>query len=915
MLADIQASTAAGSLQATSDPNFLQFTFTNTGNQIRRFPTLRLDFNITDKHHLEAIGNYQDFASTADFLNGADSAFPAPVPQIVGSQGSNRISGSFALRSQLTPRIVNEARFGKNGSTVLFFPEPNRGSFEPFGFVAPLLSSVTGLTDSFSANTRFPSRRNAPVTQFYDNLSWSTGRHNLNFGGSFNRTTFFSQSTGNGIIPSIVFGLPTTDPASNAFSSATLPGADATQIAAARTIYATLVGKITSVNFSAALDEIAKTYSVDNPFAIQRNSVNGFGFFFQDYFKVKPNLSINWGLRWEAGLAPRHDNEVYTRPTFEGLFGVSGPGNLFNPGTTGQGASVLLPVTKDTRPFADDLNNFGPSLGIAWSPNFDNSWLKRMFGEGDKTVIRAAYAISYVTGGFADFTGIWGNNPGLFSPVSQLAGREFAAGSLLLRNPQPAFILPTRSFPRATRVGESINDYDPNLRTPYVQSWSFGIQREITRDTAIEFRYLGNHGTKLGRNLNLNEVNIFENGFLDEFIAAQRNLQIFQAANPNCGTPGNPACSFRNAGLPGQVALPIFQASFGSATSANFQSATFIEQLRQGRAGASAVTLGNQTTSTTFQANRIAAGLAANFFIVNPNVMGANSTLQTNGGDSTYNSLQIEVRRRLSQGLLLNGSYVWSHAITNNLAFGTNQPFTLRNLNMNKGESPFDLRHAFKVSYVYDLPFGSGQRFDVSGAGGVISSIISGWQTDGIIRWQTGRMFLLTSGRQTVNASDGGVILVGMDAKELQREIKIRKLPGNSLLGNVFFLPDDIIENSLRAFGLRPGAPSGRYIAPPTTPGVFGSRIFLRGPNFFRADLSLLKKHRITERVNAEFRAEFLNAFNNPNFLIGGSPAVEGATVAVNALTFGQTGFGYFDQSTTDDPGGRLVQLVFRINF
>src|SRR6185503_10592922 len=299
-------------------------------------------------------------------------------------------------------------------------------------------------------------------------------------------------------------------------------------------------------------------------------------------------------------------------------------------------------------------------------------------------------------------------------------------------------------------------------------------------------------------------------------------------------------------------------------------------------------------------------------FIVNPSVLGAQAQLSTNGGSSTFNSMQVELRKRLSSGLLIQGSYVWSHSLANPSLHGVH---TLRSDTMDKGASAFDLRHAFKVNYIYELPIGPGHKFDFRGPGGVVGKVLEGWQTDGIIRWQSGRACGLNSGRGTVNQFESGVELVGMDAKGLQDLIKIRKDPLASTRGTVFWLPDDVIDNTLKAFGLRPGTPTGRYIAPPSTPGKFGSFIYLQGPSFFRADLSLVKKTRITERTNVEFRAEFLDAFNNINFLVGGSSAVEGPTLTANSLTFGQTNVAYQDTSTTNDPGGRLIQFVLRFNF
>jgi hypothetical protein len=914
ILADIRTSTGKGSLRAATDPNLQLFTFTNTGGQVRRFPTARFDFIVTNNHKIEAIYNYQDFASKVDFLNGRDPSFPDPAPQIIGSQGSDRFSFSSALRSTLTPSIVNEARFGLTGGTVVFFPETSAGSFSVFNGIAPQFPLT--LTNPYSGVTN--SRRNAPVFQFTDNLSWTIGRHNLNFGGSYNKTQFYQEQSSN-LVPTTTFGVETTDPANGAiFTAANFPGASNDQLNNARAIYALLTGRINRVNFNARLDEIDKTYSLTN-FATERHSTDGFGFYFQDYFKFRTNLSINYGLRWEAVRAPRNTNEVYVRPTFEGLFGVSGAGNIFRPGTLTGSATTYVPVTKDTKPYDDDLNNFAPSLGIAWSPKFSNSLLKRVFGEDNKTVLRGAYSISYVTGGFADFNGIWNNNPGLLRFAGLRPGIEFTAGSLLLRNGIPALPNPgAPTFPLAAQPGIGAFDFDPNLTSPYVQSWTFGIQRELTKNMVFEARYVANHSIGLGRNNNLNEVNIFGNGFLEEFRAAQNNLAIFRGANPLCGTAGNPACSFRNNGLPGQVGLPIFEASFGTAVS-NFSSTAFTSPMVQGQAGAVANALSNSTANLAFQTNRVAAGFAPNLFLVNPAVLGANNTLQTDGGSSTYQSAQFELRRRFSNGLLLQGSYVFSKALANVNSFGA-QPHSIRTPGLDKGPSSFDLRHAFKVNYIYELPFGAGRKFDYRGPAGVIGKVIEGWQTDGIIRWQSGRVFPLVSGRATVNQFDSGVNLVGMSAKDLQKMLKINKDPAAATRGSVFWLPDDVIQNSLIAFGLRPGTPTGRFIAPASTPGQFGSFIYLYGPSFFRADLSLVKKTRISEKSDVEFRVEFLNAFNHTNFLIGNVGAgdisnTDANTVNVGTLTFGQTTHAYRDVSTTNDPGGRLLQMVLRINF
>src|SRR5262249_48929425 len=130
----------------------------------------------------------------------------------------------------------------------------------------------------------------------------------------------------------------------------------------------------------------------------------------------------------------------------------------------------------------------------------------------------------------------------------------------------------------------------PTLRNPYVQSWNFSIQRELARDTVLEVRYVGNKTTHKWHLYGVQEDNIYENGFLKEFVNAQNNLKINQAAGVN---------SFQNRGLPGQVALPIYEAAFAArgtcancgAITTNFTSNTFINQLTQGNAGSAAFTL------------------------------------------------------------------------------------------------------------------------------------------------------------------------------------------------------------------------------------------------------------------------------------------------------------------------------------
>ena len=99
----------------------------------------------------------------------------------------------------------------------------------------------------------------------------------------------------------------------------------------------------------------------------------------------------------------------------------------------------------------------------------------------------------------------------------------------------------------------------------------------------------------------------------------------------------------------------------------------------------------------------------------------------------------------------------------------------------------------------------------------------------------------------------------------------------------------------------------------PTTPGVLGQRVFLHGPSFFKPDLTIVKKTSITERVTTEFRAEFFNAVNRTNWLVG-SPSGVADSVDIEGNTFGQT-TNFLNDLGNQDQGPRMIQFVFRINF
>ncbi len=872
--------------------------FNTTDTQKRKFATARMDYNITEKLHFEFTYNYDYFYAYPDSLNGEDAPFPNLTSlggyNALGGQISNRFSGATALQWTISPTMTNEIRAGLQGGTGAFetqispqgLPNGLRLNFPAIGGVTP-----------YDPINRQPSQlRNTPVKQISDTLNWVKGNHNLSMGGNGTLVSFWG-STVSGLYPGVSFGVVGTDPVASIFNTSNLPGISSTDVTNAKALYAFLTGRVSSVSASEYVNEKTKQYV---PFGslVERDRQHEVGAFIQDSWHYKPTLTLTGGVRWEFQGSPYDANGIYSTPTYAGLWGVSGIGNLFAPGVM-TGAPTTYVSEGKPNFFNPHWNNFAPNVGLAWSPKSANSFLKAIFGANG--AFRAGYGIAYIRDGIDVFEGTEGSNPGVSATATLTSDVDFKAGSLTLGNNglPPLSLFPSsyqNNLPGSTFTYRGVAGYaaDPNLRTPYVQSWSAGIQRELNKSTVLEVRYVGNHAVKLLRTYNLNEVNILSNGFLQEFKNAQNNYNINSAAGVS---------SFANRGLPGEVNTPILSAAFkGQSTASGFGNGTFITDLQQGQAGAFANTLAG---SGTYLPNMISSGYPANFFQVNPTLAGAGDFLVGNAGFSTYNSAQIEIRHRFSHSIQFSGSYVFSKALTDqfedsavdNLSF-----VTLRNYKLNKTISPYNIPNQIKFNWIYELPFGPGHAFTTNS--GIINRIIGGWQFEGIARIQSGSPFILNTGgtRETLNQYDSGVVAL-VSRSQIQSQIGVYKM-GN---GTVDWINPSYIGTDGRA--------SGAYIVPNTTPGVVGDPYFyLYGPHFIRFDLTASKKTTIAERVNLELRAEFLDAFNNVNFIVG-SPTSTTNSINITATSFGRLTNGYQDISTTSDPGGRIIQLVMRLNF
>ena len=920
LLSDIRSATGtAGQITSNIDPNLQRYSFNVDTQSVRRYPTVRVDYNLTGAHRLSASYNYQKFTDFPDTLNNRERRFPGfPVE---AGQSSIRKGFSTSMRSTLGRSLVNEGRFGYSGAPVTFFgeltPDMWNGTSvaDQKGFQINFPTIGSALTAPSAGPS--PQARDATTLLIEDTLTWLKGAHSISLGGSWTQYTLFARNSS--MLPSVSFDAVTGDPARGLFTTANFPGASNDNLTAARRLYALLTGRVSSINGDSRLDEASGQY-VYMGTGIQRARMREGGVFMQDAWRARPNLTINAGLRYELQYPFYPLNSSYSTATLADLCGVSGVNanttcNLFQPGLQPGKHPEFVNFGKGQRAYNVDYDNIAPSIGAAWTPGARSGLLGALMGPEGDFVVRAGYTRSFSRNGMNDFSGVFNANPGV---VIQNGDRDTDNDTLddggglpvLFRESSrlgPAPFPLTPVYPLTDIVTENVNIFDQNIQVPLADTWTAGIQRGLGRNMAIEVRYVGTRSNDNWQTLNFNEINIFENNFLNEFRQAQANLQANIAAGR-----GN---TFAFTGAPGTAPLPILLAHFngrgsdlagtpGSYTGNNWTNQAFLGFLAAQNPDPFGM-VGDEDdgllASGTFRSNALRAGLPANFFVANPDLLGG-ANLTTNNGKTRYNSLQIELRRRMSQGLQFQTSYVFGNAMTSNFETLRRDAFMTRDTG---GEG--DLTHVFKSNVVYDLPFGRGRRFG-GNAGGVLDRLIGGWQV--------GVTSIIRSG-QLVDF--GNVRLVGMSRDDVSDMFQLRFDDAGK---KVWMLPDDVIENTIRAFSVSAtsptgyssrGVPTGRYFAPANGPdcieidngadfGDCGTReLVVTGPMFNQHDIRISKRTPIVGRVNFEFAAELLNAFNHPNF-------VPVAGIGNDIDDYEVTGL-------TGTRDSRTIQFVTRINW
>jgi hypothetical protein len=953
MNAQISAAVATqGSIQKNVDLNTFQYSWQPNLFRAEHLPGGRLDVNLTNNHRLTVTQVFQKVNSDPDIINNGYPSYPGFA--VDSTQYSFRYSGSASMRSTLTKNMVNEGGWGTIWSPVYFSANitPDR-YFGGYNLAYPTPPTGTPALAPFNV-TGTAQNRNGSNYNIHDTLSWLKGNHSLSFGGVFTKVTDLEQS--HSIIQGLSLGFDTTnDPAAGLFNTTNFPGATAADLTNARNLYALLTGRISQVTGNAVLQPNGQYVYRGDP--TERIHQNELGLFAQDQWRLKPTFTVNAGVRYELQYPIQPEASIYSRNDLNDLCGRAGMGAAASnaplatigcpfgqPGIPLTGAAPTYKQYTGGDPgYNLDKNNFAPSVGVAWQPNRQSGWLRQILGDPTYATVRTSYGRAFNQPGTSDYLGTLRNGPGLtvnanrntannnlvpageswpilLSQTSRLAPPGSCTGS------QNVGCIPTSvSFPQAIAFNTGILEFDPNYQTSYTDSWSVGFQRSLTKDTSFEIRYIGNRTEGISTSVNYNEQDIYNaafggsSSFLDEFRKAQRNL----AANVAAGR----GPTFAYTGIAGTSPLPIFLASYlglspanagdpSKYTGGNWTNSATISSLSLLTPNIGTFASTNTTNglfgNPTFRASGVAAGMPANFWVMNPDVI--SDSLRTAEGFTHYGTLQLLVNHRLTKGLAFSFNYSYQEQFASSL----DTLFRQRALLRSTGAPP----HAFKLTTNYEVPVGRGQHFGTD-INPWLDGVIGHWQINLTGRVETGRLWDI-----------GDVKLVNMSLSDLQHEFKYYTNPAD---GFVYNLPQDLIANTIRAWTIDVTSPTGHpactgsnaatcggpdptkpYIAPPSsadcTTIITGDcntrQQLLKAPLFTRFDLSIKKRFPFAGRASFDFGIDILNVFGAIDFNSVFPSGSALATVDNYRVTTA-----YADINNTYDPGGRIGQLVFRVNW
>ncbi|HEY9436498.1 MAG TPA: carboxypeptidase-like regulatory domain-containing protein [Blastocatellia bacterium] len=795
----------------------------------------RIDYNLTEKHNLFVRGNYQnDTELLSSQFN--DTTSPTTWSQPKGFVIGDAWTISNSLVNNLRYGLTRQAftRGGDSTSNLINF----RFIYQPVGFVRPLSRVV-------------------PVHNITDDLSWTKGAHGMQFGTNIrlisNKRTSFATSFDTAVINPSFYDLSGDVVITSVDGNPIFPNVGGASDDL-RDALSTVIGRFTDYGANLNYDRDGSLIPAGT--GIKRNfKTQEYDLYGQDIWRIRPNLTVTYGLRWSTSTPVYETNGFQVKP-------VQALGDFFEQraagALAGKPVNDLIQIdvagkANNRSGFYDqDWNNFAPSVAVAWSPSFKNGFLKKIFGE-NKSTFRAGFrkvfdrlggalAVSFdgqAILGFSSSSEISANTFTVSDPDG--LGPSFESFNQDVRKLKLLTINQNLNFPLQHPADENQrieSGLDDSIITPHSYAFNFSYGRDLGKGYSFEASYVG----RIGRNLLVSRDTMHLNNLVDpksgvDFYTAMRQLIALREQNaPITSVQKIPYFENIVPGLAGVVNV-LGQPASLTATQAAYR------RIARSSVG------GRNTTDYTFVQLLWDDGLGYGdnlFFHPQYAAFGALTSI----GTSDYHAFQTSFRKRFSNNLTFDFNYTLSHSFdvasglepSGSTIGGAALILNPLDLKVNRANSDFDVRHLVNANYIYNLPFGKGQKL-LANLGSVPNFIIGGWQTTGILRLNTG----LPAGQPF----DDGRWATNWNVQSNAVLVRaLKAAPTRTGDPNLFSDPDAAFASYRNAF-----------------PGEIGDRNLLRDPGYAAFDFGLYKRFALPwEGKSVVFRWEVFNLTNTQRF-------------------------------------------------
>jgi len=757
--------------------------------------------------------------------------------------------------------------------------------------------------DDFNALTS-TSGRKTPTHNFVDDFSWIKGSHTVKFGTNMRFSRIPSYTNANSFNDAVtnaswMAGVGTNYAPGQACpgtegACASLPAVSEDYLATFADSFAPIMGMVSETTLYA-------NYLVDGSLLPEGEPVtrkygsDEYEFYAQDSWKVGSTLTLTAGLRYSLLSPPWEVTGQQVAPTVNLGDLLDQRGRMAADGVPDNTLPLFgfdLAGAANNKPgfYAWDKNNFAPRFAAAWTPHADGGFFGKLTG-GDKLVIRGGYSMVYDRIGQAlasnfDAVGSFGLGTQIDSAINQNNEDSPDIRFVSLDQfPNTVPIAPEGGFPQTPPVGLGTiaSGLDPNIRTPYSHSFNVVVGRELGRDFSFEAAYVGRQGRNLlmRRDLMM-PLNLVDKASGTDYFTASRQLIE----------------SYRANGIENMAPIPYFEnlfpdAAFDGFTATQNMAAEFAYYEPDWQTALWDIDQFCTPACTKFG--------PYSFFNQQYFSLAAQSSIAR----SSYNAMQLTLRKRWSNGYQFDVNYTLSHAKDHGSAVEKGSSFTTNdfdsggytgfaintwNLDQQYADADFDVRHQINTNWIAELPFGRGKPIgkDVPGW---FNAIIGEWSVAGLWRWTSGFPFVVQNCRSCWATNwnlQGNAELV---TPGVLPETKTTKNIVNGL-PSPFADPKAAIDFFRRDF-----------------PGESGLRNVLRGDGYFTIDLSLAKGLTMpwSHNQHVRFRWDIFNLTNTAKFDVGNLTATPD-----RASTFGT----YNGSLTSCDGGaGRCMQFALRYEF